>query len=159
MDIIYPSADFPGPPSLRMAVPNGWRPMNYPDAALAVVDPESPEGVTVNLVVTINRIVGDQSLAEVADIQLADTTVDLGGQVERRAEEPVAGYPAVWAALSYPPRGERRVSLFQAYTTLLVPRRARVADVVTMIATCPAALAEHYGAVFRAAFLSLVIAE
>lgn len=50
--LAYPSADFPGPPSVRLEVPDGWEPAHAPGTTLAARLPR--EGAFApNVVVTI----------------------------------------------------------------------------------------------------------
>ena len=158
MDLAFPSPDFPSPPSLRLVVPTGWVYVDLPDAVAAAADPASPPEFTTNLLVTVNRVVGELSLDEVVERQLSSATEGLGGRIDRQEHRPLAGSDAVWSAMSFPARGDRPVPLFQAQATLVVPRRARVADAVTLVATCAQSLASHYSPLFRESFHSLVIA-
>jgi hypothetical protein len=156
MELIYPSTDFPPPPGIRLSVPDGWVRVDAADALLAAADPGSPPGFAANLIVTVGRVVGDDDLDTVVRRQQA---AGGGGQVERQDREPIAGRDAVWSATTYAPTADRPLAFFQAQATLLVPRRERVADVVTLIGTCAAASSAHYAPIFRDAFLSLVVDE
>lgn len=155
MDLIYPSTDFPPPPAIRLRVPDGWVRVDAPDALLAAADPSSPPGFVANLIVTVGRIVGDDDLDAVVRRQQQTS----GAKLERQDREPIAGRDAVWSANSYAPTADRPLAFFQAQATLLVPRRERVADVVTLIGSCAAASSGHYSPIFRDAFLSLVVDE
>jgi hypothetical protein len=155
MDLIYPSTDFPPPPAVRLRVPDGWVRVDAAEALLAAADPSSPPGFVANLIVTVGRIVGDDDLDAVVRRQAQAS----GAQLERQDREPIAGRDAVWSASSYAPTADRPLAFFQAQATLLVPRRERVADVVTLIGSCAAALSGHYAPIFRDAFLSLVVDE
>ena len=157
MDLSYPSADFPPPPPIRLSVPDGWIRVDTAEALLAAADPSSPPGFAANLIVTVGRIVGETDLDAV--VQRQQQTAGNGAQLERQDHEPIAGRDAVWSATTYPPTTERPVPFFQAQATLLVARRDRVADVVTLIGTCSAASSAHYAPIFREAFLSLVVEE
>ncbi len=157
MDLIYPSTDFPPPPALRLRVPDGWVRVDTPDALLAAADPGSAPGFVANLLVTVGRIVGDDDLDAV--VQRQQQTASPDAQLERQDREPIAGLDAVWSATSYTPTADRPVPVFQAQATLLVPRRDRVADAVTLIGSCAAASSAHYAPIFREAFLSLVVDE
>ncbi|MCB2178092.1 MAG: hypothetical protein KQH57_19970 [Actinomycetales bacterium] len=157
MDLSYPSADFPGPPSLTVAVPDGWVRLDQADTVVAAVDPASPQGAATTFLVTVARVVGEQDLDGLVGRQVSVAAEGLGATVERQRREQVAGLDAVWSAFSLPARSDRPVSLFQAQTALLVPRRPRVRDLVTMVATCSADLAPRYGEVFREIFLSLAL--
>ncbi len=157
MDLIYPSTDFPPPPAVRLRVPDGWVRVDAPDALLAAADPSSPPGFVANLIVTVGRIVGDDDLDAVVQRQLQ--TAGGNAQLERQDHEPIAGRDAVWSASTYAPTADRPLPFFQAQATLLVPRRERVADAVTLIGSCAAASSAHYSPIFRDAFLSLVVDE
>lgn len=154
MDLIYPSTDFPPPPAIRLSVPDGWVRVDAAEAVVAAADPSSPPGFAANLLVTVGRIVGETDLAAVVQRQMAGGH---GAQLERQDHEPIAGRDAAWSASTYPPTTERPVPFFQAQATLLVARRERVVDVVTLIGTCSAASSAHYAPIFREAFLSLVV--
>jgi hypothetical protein len=157
MDLIYPSTDFPPPPAIRLRVPDGWVRADVPEALLAAADPSSPPGFVANLIVTVGRIVGDDDLDAIVQRQRQAAGRD--ARLEREDREPIAGRDAVWLATSYAPTADRPIPLFQAQATLLVPRRDRVADAVTLIGSCAAASSGHYSPIFRDAFLSLVVDE
>lgn len=156
MDLIYPSTDFPPPPAVRLSVPDGWVRVDTAEALIAAADPSSPPGFASNLLVTVGRIVGSDDLDAVVRRQQASGG---DGQVERQDREPIAGRDAVWTATMYASTTDRPLPFFQAQATLLVPRRERVSDVVTLIGSCAAASSAHYAPIFREAFLSLVVDE
>jgi hypothetical protein len=157
MDLIYPSTDFPPPPAIRLSVPDGWVRVDTAEALMAAADPTSPPGFASNLIVTVGRIVGDDDLDAV--VRRQQQAAGGGAQVERQDREPIGGHDAVWSATSYASTADRPVAFFQAQATLLVQRRERVADVVTLIGSCAAAASAHYAPIFRDAFLSLVVDE
>ena len=53
--IEYPSADFPGPPRIRLEVPEGWEPLTVPGVQLAVAQPRIEGRFRANVVVTVQR--------------------------------------------------------------------------------------------------------
>ncbi len=162
MDLSFPSPDFPGPPSFTLAVPDGWVFVDLPDTVAAAADPASPGQSTTNLLVTISRVVGDYDLAALVARQVTAATNGpggLGGTLDRQQHEPIAGQDAIWSAFTFPPRGDLAVQTFQAQAALVLPRRERVSDLVTLVATCAADLAPHYSPLFRASFLSLAFAD
>lgn len=159
MDLAFPSADFPAQPALRLVAPQGWVYVDLPDAVVAAADPHSPKECTTNLLVTITRVIGEADLAAVVQRQIATATSQLGGSLDRQEREPMAGRDAIWSALSYLIRADRPIPLFQAQATVLVPRRERVTDAVTLVATCAQSVAAHYSPLFRASFQTLAIAE
>ena len=128
MDLSYPSADFPGPPSLTVAVPDGWVRLDQADTVVAAVDPASPQGAATTFLVTVSRVVGEQDLDGLVGPQVGAATQGLGAVLERQRREQIAGLDAVWSATSVHPTADRPVPVFQAQATLLVPRRDRVAD-------------------------------
>ena len=155
MDLIYPSTDFPPPPAVRLQVPDGWIRVDAADALLAAADPGSSPGFAANIIVTVGRVVGDEDLDAVVERQ--QQAAGRETHLERQAHEPIAGRDAVWSATTYAPTTQRPVAFFQAQATLLIPRRERVADAISLIGTCAAASSEQYAPIFRDAFLSLVV--
>lgn len=157
MDLIYPSATFPPPPSLRMTVPDTWQPLPMPDATVCAFDPDSPPEFRVTMLAVVTRVVRtDADLEALAAAAHRRTTNTFPSATVRGSETTeIAGYPAVVTAWTI------RVDLapfelFQAEALLVVPTaHPDVRDLVQLTGTCPSALADHYAAAFRASMHSL----
>lgn len=159
MDLIYPSASFPPPPSLRMTVPDGWQPLPMPDAVVAAADPDSPAGFRVTLLVVTTRVVRtDAGLDQLVASAHARTAAQFPSTTTKGSERAeIAGHDAVVTARTI--ATDRTPSLlFQAEAMLLVPTaHPDVRDLVQITGTCPADVADRYGAIFRAAMQSLLL--
>lgn len=159
MDITYPSDDFPGLPGLRLAVPEGWMPLDHPDAVAGAVDPESPTEFTTNLLVLTSRVIGDYTLDDVVERQVSQAVAQLGGKVERQERRRIGDVDSVWTEFTFPATGESGVVLFQTQVTVLIPRVRDIADAVTLVGTCAAGASERYAPLFEEIFLSLAVTE
>ena len=105
--ISYPSAHFPGPPTVGLDVPETWRPIMPeaylqfgPKVDLAVVGPEVTGGVRSSLVVSVNRTLatdapadlltkmaesftGDADLQRASVLEPSQTPTDSGSDLHR----------------------------------------------------------------------------
>ncbi|ACZ29537.1 hypothetical protein Xcel_0498 [Xylanimonas cellulosilytica DSM 15894] len=64
--VSYPSAQFPGFPSVEVPRPDGWSPLAAPQVLLAVARDGAPGEFRANVVVTVTRLDADQTLGTVA---------------------------------------------------------------------------------------------
>ncbi len=158
MDLSYPSPEFPGPPALRLTVPDTWIRMDHPDAVAAAVDPASPPEFMTNLLVLTSRAVGEHTLEMLVDLQVTRALEQLGGNLEHQEHMQMAGRDSIWTAFTFPPSEEGGLPLFQVQATLLLPRVRQINDTVSLIGTCAAGATSHYAPLFRATFLSLAVA-
>ncbi len=158
MDLTYPSQEFPGPPALRLTVPETWIRMDHADAVAAAVDPASPREFMTNLLVLTSRAIGNHTLDGLVELQVAQAINQLGGRLEHQEHMQMAGRDSIWSAFSLPPTTEDGVPLFQVQATLLLPRVRQINDTVSLIGTCAAGATSHYAPLFRAIFLSLAVA-
>lgn len=157
MDLIYPSASFPPPPSLRLTVPDTWRPLPMPDAVVAAADPDSPPEFRVTILAVVTRIVrSDADLDALVTVAHRRTTAAFPSAALRRSEPAeIAGHPAVITAWTLQPEVSS-FELFQAEALLVVPTaHPDIRDLIQLTGTCPSALADHYAAAFRGSMNSL----
>jgi hypothetical protein len=157
MDLTYPSATFPPPPSLRLTVPDSWQPLPMPDAIVAAADPNSPPEFRVTMLAVVTRVVrSDADLDALAATVHSRTVATFPSATNRGSETTeIAGHPAVVTAwtitVDRPP-----FELFQAEALLVVPTAHPDArDLIQLTGTCPAALADHYASAFRASMQTL----
>lgn len=157
MDLTYPSATFPPPPSLRLTVPDTWQPLPMPDATVCAADPDSPPEFRVTMLAVVTRVVrSDAGLDALVETAHRRSTATFPSAVVRGSEQAeIAGYPAVVTAWTI--RVDRApFELFQAEALLVVPTaHPDVRDLIQLTGTCPSALADHYAAAFRASMDSL----
>lgn len=157
MDLTYPSATFPPPPSLRLTVPDSWQPLPMPDAVVAAADPNSPPEFRVTMLAVVTRVIrSDADLDALAAAAHARTVATFPSAVNRASEPTeIAGYPAVVTAWTITV-DLAPFQLFQAEALLVVPTAHPDArDLIQLTGTCPAALADHYAKAFRASMQSL----
>lgn len=157
MDLTYPSAVFPPPPSLRLTVPDSWQPLPMPDAVVAAADPNSPPEFRVTMLAVITRVVrSDADLDGLVAAAHSRTRAMFAVATDRGSETTeIAGYPAVVTAWAITV-DRAPFDLFQAEALLVVPTAHPDArDLIQLTGTCPAALADHYAAAFRASMQSL----
>jgi len=85
-DLIFPSTDFPGPPSFRFVLPEGWRAVPSVDADAVVIGPEPVDGVHPNVVITNHKVraTDDPTMAlrSIVEQQLSRPEVSNGEDVE-----------------------------------------------------------------------------
>ena len=158
MELSYPSERFPGPPVIRLAIPDGWEPADSPTANITIVDTASPEHFRVNLMVSVRRMQTDASIGQVAT-RFADETRSRYPDYEIVGERlaPLNGHEAVFRAQRVTPLASP-YPLFQAEVLLFGPTPAPgLQDLVQVHATCPGDLAEHYGSIFRTMVESLQV--
>lgn len=159
MDLTYPSGIFPPPPSMRMTVPDGWQPLPMPDAVIAAVDPDSPPEFRVSILVVVSRVVRtDADLDALVEAAHARTAAQFPSTTTKGSERAdIAGHDAVVTARTMA-TDRAPFQLFQAEAMLVVPTaHPDVRDLVQVTGTCPAALADRYGAAFRASMQSLLL--
>jgi hypothetical protein len=155
MELTYPSALSPAPVSFRLRLADGWEPRPHASAAAFAIDTRSPEQFTVNLLMLTTRVRRDASLEELVEAaQSSPQTARFGPTVQRRVRHEIGGREALLSVLTL----AKPMPLFQAQVAVLVRRDSGLHDLVHGYATCPAALAKQYGAVFRAMFETLTIA-
>ena len=66
MELSYPSERFPGPPVIRLDIPEGWEAADSPTANITVFDTNSPDHFRVNLMVSVRRMQTEASISQVA---------------------------------------------------------------------------------------------
>jgi len=140
-----------------MAVPDSWQPLPMPDAVVAAADPNSPPEFRVTILAVITRVVRSKAgLDELVAAAHARTTAMFPSATNQGSQPAeIAGYPALVTAWTL------RVDLapfelFQAEALLVVPTAHPDArDLIQVTGTCPAALAGHYAAPFRACMQTL----
>ncbi len=157
MDLTYPSATFPPPPSMRMTVPDGWAPLPMPDSVIAAADPDSPPEFRVTILAVVSRVVrSDADLDTLVAAAHARTAAQFPTATVQGADRTeIAGHDAVVTARTIS-TDRSPMLLFQAEAMLLAPTAHPDArDLVQITGTCPAAAADHYGAIFRSCMQSL----
>ena len=110
----FPGPEFPGPLSVRISLPDGWRPLQLPGVAMAFVDGGSPEGVPANIVVLVSRVADSATLDDLAAAVREQTA---GSQVATLSTDAprIAGRQAIRTVIS---AQAHAVSLIQAQTVL-----------------------------------------
>lgn len=156
LDLTYPSATFPPPPSMRMSVPRGWQPLPMPDAVMAAFDTSSPADFRVTILLVASRVVrSDADLAALAAAAHARTERQLAPTTEGSGRSVIANHDAILTVRTITTELADFL-VFQTEALLVVPSASPdVRDLIQITGTCPATLAEHYGAIFRAAMQSL----
>lgn len=85
-DLGFPSADFPGPPSFRFEIPEGWRAVPSSRADAVVVGPDALDGVHPNVVLANHKVraTDDPStlLRAMVDQQVRRKDVSIGSELE-----------------------------------------------------------------------------
>jgi hypothetical protein len=153
MELTYPSALSPAPPSFRMTFPPGWEERPHATAAAFAVDSNSPEGFHVNVIVLTTRVLADASLDTlVEELQAAPGVASMKPDLQGRRHDTINGHDAVLSAMTL--NAEKLpFPLFQTQAAVLLP--LEVPYLVHAYATCPAAAADEYATTFRAIFATL----
>ena len=155
----YPSERFPGPPVIRLDIPEGWEAADSPTANITVFDTNSPDHFRVNLMVSVlthgRPTPPSPRSPPDSPRRRAVATPDYEIVGERVAD--LNGREAVIRAQRVTPLGSP-YPLFQAEVLLFGPEpRPDVQDLIQVHATCPGDMAEHYGAIFRTMVESLQV--
>lgn len=131
----YPSAQFPGYPTVSLDYPDGWSPLPTPASPLAVVLDAEPGAFRANVVTAIARLDAGATLDQVRST-IVGTFEGLPGYAEVGREElEVDGRPGfrIEGSFSDPQAG----TLVQAVRVALVEHDG-VTDVVQLTGTCTA---------------------
>jgi hypothetical protein len=151
----FPSATFPGPPRIRLTVPDTWTPLRLPNVAMAFIDSASPPSVPTNAVLIVGRVSGRPTLDEIADA--------LVQQVEgpplsvRTLTCEVAGREARQTVLTVPVSGHA-VTIVQAQTVFLLESTVEgLLDLIQVHLTCHQDVWPSQSAVLDKALDSLAV--
>lgn len=130
--VTYPSESCPGPPRVRLGLPDGWTVVSAPGVAfMAFLDSGLPDVFTTNTVVTVRRVGSSVSLDQV----MADTGLELASLRD------YAELTATTAEINERDVGIREygftdesesATVFQLQAIALVSVNALVSDVVTV---------------------------
>lgn len=150
--IEIPGVEIPAPPRLSLDVPEDWEILVVPGVQLAVAEPR-PEGrFRTNLVITVQRLAAGHDL-ERAREDIARRTAALPELEDLGAGDLEAG-GRTWFASEYgytPPGASTTVQAVRC----TVLERGDVVDVVEVVGSCGADVAEAHIDVLRAAQDSL----
>jgi len=138
--ISYPSQDFPGPPRITVEVPDDWETLTVPGVQLAVAQPRVDGQFRANVVVTVQRF-GPEFTRDAARAGLEQRKAALPGLEEiGTGEVEVDGI--TWIASEYGYTQEDRPTVVQAARYAVVDRGGVAKDVVELVGSCGAEMAD-----------------
>lgn len=139
--IEFPSADFPGPPRITLEVPDGWETLTVPGVQVAVAQPRVEGQFRANVVVTVQRVGPEFSLAEArAGLEQRKAALpeleELGtGELERQG--------TTWIASEYGYTQPGRPTVVQAARYAVIDRGGIAMDVLEIVGSCGAESADQ----------------
>ena len=146
--IEYPSADFPGPPRIRVEVPEDWEPLTVPGVQLAVAQPRVEGRFRANVVVTVQRF-GPEFTLEAARAGLEQRKAALPELAELGTGEIELG-GITWIASEYGYTQTGRPTVVQAARYAVLDRGGVATDVLEIVGSCGAEGADEEIEVVRA---------
>ena len=152
--VTYPSAQFPGYPSVSVDCPDGWVPFPTPAAPLAVALEVEPGVFRANVVLAIARLEPGSTLAQVEET-IARTLAGLPGYTRaERAVVEVDGRPGFRIEGSFT---DPQVGVLVQAVQVLVVEHDGATDVIQLTGTCAASQVESVFAGIRDLQESVVI--
>lgn len=138
--ILFPSADFPGPPQIRLDVPDEWETLTVPGVQMAVAQPRVEGRFRANVVVTVQRFGPGFSL-EAAKAGLEQRKAALP-ELEEIGTGEITLDEITWIASEYGYTQPGRPTVVQAARYAVVDRAGVATDVVEIVGSCGAEHAE-----------------
>ncbi|HWS57453.1 MAG TPA: LpqN/LpqT family lipoprotein [Actinotalea sp.] len=147
----FPSAVFPGYPTVSVEHPDTWSPVVIPTSPLALARTVAEGDFRPNVVVAFARVRGSATLPDVCADVIAKLTGLPGYEEVGRSEERAEGFAVfrIEGSFSDPRVG----TLVQAVRMVLIPR-GEVSDVVQMTGTCAGSQVEAVYGEIRAILAS-----
>ncbi|GAA1287866.1 MULTISPECIES: hypothetical protein [Brachybacterium] len=135
-NIAYPSADFPGPPTITVGIPDDWETLTVPGVHLAAAQPHVDGQFRANIVVTVQRF-GPDFTDQDARAGLEQRKSSLPGLEELgTGTVDVDGTSWTTSEYSYTQPGHTTVVQSARYT--LVDRGGVAKDIVEIVGSCGA---------------------
>ncbi|MBB5830855.1 hypothetical protein [Brachybacterium aquaticum] len=138
--IAYPSPDFPGPPRVRIDVPEDWEPLTVPGVQLAVAQPRVEGRFRANVVITVQRFGPDFTL-DAARAGLEQRKAALP-QLEELGSGEIEVEGTTWIASEYGYTQPGRPTVVQAARYAVIDRGV-AKDVLEVVGSCGAEGAEE----------------
>lgn len=130
---VFPSAEFPAYPSIKLNAPAGWSQQVVPDAVGALMAPSAEGRYTANVVISVSRRLPGYQLQDIA--ASVDSFLDALPDAVLLGTEPVVINGRDWhvreARYTHPQAG----SLAQ-FTAVTVVHHETAADIVQLTGSC-----------------------
>lgn len=134
--IEYPSADFPGPPRVRVDVPEDWETLTVPGVQLAVAQPRVEGRFRANIVVTLQRF-GPEFGLDAARSGLEQRKASLP-ELEELGTGEIEIEGRTWIASEYGYTQPGRPTVVQAARYAVLDRGGVATDVLEIVGSCGA---------------------
>jgi hypothetical protein len=138
--VTFPSETFPPFPALSLDLPDGWQPVQAPDAVLAAVRPAGDAEFTPNVVVGLTRVPLDEDITPSVEALTAETRALPEVAVVAAQPADVGGLPGYALEVSYV--HEAAGTAVQCHRLALVPR-GEAQDLLHAVGSCGASHAVH----------------
>lgn len=146
--IEFPSPELPGPPRLALAVPDAWELLVVPGVEIAAAEPRPRGRFRTNLVITVQRVPAGYDLARARE-DLARRKTGLP-ELEEIGTGTLESAGTTWLASEYGYTQGDAATVVQAVRCTVLDR-GPVADVIEVVGSCGADVADEHIEVLRRA--------